>query len=447
MHCVLRILYILAIPVLCCACARPKYESLEAAAAQGARLGEYIYIDGVDVSGMALQEAEDALAAAQQAALEGRSVQLINGEETLELSLGELPISFNREEVLLQALSLPPHVPKNSPRELSCRPSADLESLRVALLEQTDPLNAAPQDAVAVYDPEAEGNFVIQSSAAGRQVDVQALAQELQGRIESGDLTSPLPVSFVELPPEYTTEQAEAEHQLITEFSTSFAGSTYSKENRVFNISKAADLMDGTVLSPGEEFDMNAVLGDRNEENGWKTAAGIRDGAYVQEYGGGVCQVSTTLYNAVLMADLEITERHHHSWPLGYIDPGRDATISTGGPNFRFRNTSAAPITLSASVDAEEKTITVRIYGQPLADGVSIRLRSEKTATLEDLGTEYTVDPALAPGEVEEVRKSRRGCIAITWKEYYDAEGNLLREEQVTEDKYRSIQGLVKISG
>lgn len=70
---------------------------------------------------------------------------------------------------------------------------------------------------------------------------------------------------------------------------------------------------------------MNAILGPRNAENGWKEATGIRDAVYVQEYGGGVCQVSSTLYNAVLMADLTVTDRTHHSWPLGYVDIGRDA--------------------------------------------------------------------------------------------------------------------------
>ena len=138
-----------------------------------------------------------------------------------------------------------------------------------------------------------------------------------------------------------------------------------------------------------------------------------------------------------------MTERHHHSWPLGYIDAGRDATISTDGPNFRFLNTSDLPVTLSAYVDSEEKTITVGIYGAPLPEGISIRIRSEKTATLEDLGTEYQVDPTLAPGEVLEVRKSRRGCIAVTYKDYYDAQGQLVETQQVTEDKYRSIRGLV----
>lgn len=433
--------YILILLLLVCACTAPSPGSLQEAQAQGATLGRQIYIDGVDVSGMTVQEARDALAQAHANALAVWEYEFVAGADALTLSAASLPIHFDVDAALSQALALPSYVPAGEIRSLSCQPQAELADLRAALDDALSPLNQPAQDAQAVYDP-ASGAFAFTQAESGRQVDVPALAQTLQAAIQSGS-REPIQVPFQEQAPAYTLEQAQAEHQLICQFSTSFAGSTYGKKNRVHNIQKAAELIDGVEVKPGQEFDMNETLGDRNQENGWKEAAGIRDGAYVQEYGGGVCQVSSTLYNAVLMADLTVTERHHHSWPLGYIDAGRDATISTDGPNFRFLNSSGLPVTLSAQVDLEEKTITVGIYGAPLPEGRSIRIRSEKTATLEDLGTEYQVDPSLAPGEVVEVRESRRGCVAVTYKEYYDAQGQLIDTQQVTEDKYRSIQGLV----
>lgn len=433
--------FMLILLLLAGACAGPAPDSLQEAQAQGAALGPSIYIDGVPVSGMTIQQAQDALAQTHQAALAAWEYPLIADGETLLLSAASLPIRFDVESALTQALALPAYVPAGEIRSLSCQPQAELSALRAALDDAVASLNQPAQDAQALYDQEA-GAFTFTKAEAGRQVDVPALAQALQAAIQSGN-REPIQVPFLEQAPAYTQEQAQAEHQLICQFSTSFAGSTYGKKNRVHNIQKAAELIDGVEVKPGQEFDMNETLGDRNQENGWKEAAGIRDGAYVQEYGGGVCQVSSTLYNAVLMADLTVTERHHHSWPLGYIDPGRDATISTDGPNFRFLNTSDLPVTLSAQVDTDEKTITVGIYGAPLPEGRSIRIRSEKTATLEDLGTEYQVDPSLAPGEILEVRESRRGCIAVTYKEYYDAQGQLIDTQVVTEDKYRSIQGLV----
>lgn len=435
-----------ALVFLLCACASPSYGSFSEAESSGARLGENIFIDGADVSGLTLSEAAVRLEEAHKAALAASSYHMLADGESLKISAGDLPISFNTESVLLAALSLPRYAPKSSAREFSCSPQVDLESLRACLSIHTAFLNAEPQDAAAAYDPDVQGRFVFTEEVPGRVADVHTLAQELQDRILSGS-AAPLKIGFVELTPGYTAGQARADSQLIAEFSTSFKGSTYGAKNRVFNIKKAAGIIDGTVMQPGKEFDMNAALGPRNGENGWKIATGIRDGAYVQEFGGGVCQVSSTLYNAVLMADLTVTQRYHHSWPLGYIAAGRDATISTDGPNFCFVNSSDAAVVLSAQTNTKSKTITVRIYGRTLADGVTISLRSKKTATLEDLGTEYMVDPALPPGQTEEVRKSRRGCVAVTWKEYHGPDGELIRKEQVSEDRYRSIRGLIKTSG
>lgn len=435
-----------AFAFLFCACAAPAYGSLAEAAESGARLGENIRIDGVDVSGLTPGDAKALLDEAHQTALSAQSYHILASEETLDIPAASLPIAFDTEAVLLRALALPRYALPSEARSLSCTPYAELEPLRAALSLHTASLNVQPLDATASYDPAVEDRFVITEDAAGRQADVHGLAQALQDRIQSGD-TAPLEAAFLPLLPAYTADQARLDTQLVSKFSTSFAGSTYGVKDRVFNIKKAASMIDGTLLAPGEEFDMNAALGPRNEEGGWKIATGIFDAAYVQEYGGGVCQVSTTLYNAVLMADLTVIERYHHSWPLGYVAAGRDATISTGGPNFRFMNSSEVPVVISATADTKAKTITVRLYGRPLPEGMTISLKSKKTATLADLGTEYTVDLSLAPGQTEEVRKSRRGCIAVTWKEYYSAEGEFIRKEQVTEDKYRSIKGLIKVSG
>lgn len=437
-------LYI-ALALLLYACARPSYGTLAEAQEQGARLGENIRIDGVDVSGLTPKEAEALLEEAHRASLADQGYQILAGEESLVIPAASLPIAFNTEAVLLEALRLPVHALASDNRTFSCSSYAELEPLRAVLSIHTAPLSIEPLNAVATYDPDVEGRFVFTQETQGRRINVQALAQALQGSIQAGDYT-PVEADFMELAPSYTAAQAQADYQLVAKFSTSFKGSTYGVKNRVFNIKKAAGIIDGSLLEPGETFDMNAALGPRNQERGWRIATGILDGAYVQEYGGGVCQVSTTLYNAVLLADLTVAERYHHSWPLGYIAAGRDATISTGGPNFCFVNSSDGAILISAEADTKAKTITVRIYGRPLADGITITLHSKKTATLNDLGTEYVVDPLLAPGKTEEVRKSRRGCIAVVWKEYHDAEGAFLRKEQVSEDKYRSIRGLIKVS-
>ena len=423
-------------------CAK-KYTDMEDAQNSGATLGECILIDDVDVSGMTPAQAVSAVEEAHTRTLKGLYYTITAGEDSLDINAALLPISFDTRDTVMEALSLKKHWPEGiEPRRLYTAMGADIAELRKALEELSSELQYEPTDATASYSPE-EG-FTYTDHADGRALDYDHLSGSVHELISSGKSGSVSAVTSA-VPAEYTSDMARQDTTLISEFTTSFSGSTYGKANRVFNIVKAASLIDGKTVASGEEFDTNATLGDRNEENGWKTAAGIRDGAYVQEYGGGVCQVSTTLYNAVLMADLEITERHHHSWPLGYVDIGRDATISTGGPNLRFINSSAAPITISALTDKENKTVTVRIYGRPLKDGMRIELTSKKTATLSSPGTETVYDPSLAPGESETVRKARRGSVAETHKLYYSADGQLIDKVLVTEDKYRSISGIVNV--
>lgn len=419
------------------------YASMEDAQNSGATLGECILIDDVNVSGMTPAEAVSAVEEAHTQTLKGIYYTVTAGEDSLDINAALLPISFDTREKVMEALSLKKHWPEGiEPRRLYTSMGADLDQLREALEELSDELQYDPTDATVSYS--SQDGFTYTDHKDGRSLDYDHLSgsmQEIISTKKSGSVsavTSPIPA-------EYTSDMARQNTTLISEFTTSFSGSTYGKANRVFNIVKAASLIDGKVLAPGEEFDTNAALGDRNKENGWKTATGIRDGTYVQEYGGGVCQVSTTLYNAVLMADLEITERHHHSWPLGYVDIGRDATISTGGPNLKFINSSPAPITISAVTDEDEKTVTVRIYGRPLENGIRIELTSKKTATLSSPGTETVYDPSLAPGESKTIRQARRGSVAETHKLYYSAQGELINKELVTEDKYRSISGIVNV--
>ncbi len=425
---------------------REEFQTVEEAVNGGAVLGENINIDGLDVSGMGVLEARKLLRAEQQKRVDAFEITFSAGERSHTVRGNELRIEFNTDQVLLEALALPPKKLFAEPeeRKLSCAASVPAGAASRCASEAAAALDAAPVDAVASFDPEAGGGFTYTQDQTGISTDIAALALVITQRattLEGGALEAEHAV----LDAQYTLSDAMNDTQLIAEFTTSFKGSTYSKENRVFNIKKAAGLIDGVMLENAEEFSINSTLGPRTEKNGWREATGIRDGAYVQEYGGGVCQVSTTLYNALLMADLKITQRSHHSWPLGYVDIGRDATISTGGPDLCFVNTSGARLFIRAFTDTKNKSITVRLYGRALANGVTIRVTSSKTQTLEDLGTEILTDTSLAPGEEKIVREARRGSMSETYKEYYAADGTLVDRVLVSRDKYRSIKGLMYI--
>ena len=191
---------------------------------------------------------------------------------------------------------------------------------------------------------------------------------------------------------------------------------------------------------------MNETILDRSKENGYFLAPAIRNGTYEQEYGGGVCQVSSTLFNAVMMADLPVTERHHHSWPMTYVPIGRDATISTGYKDFKFVNGTEGELVIFAHLDRKAKTVTVQLYGIHSADFDHIEVTSKRTGSLPAKGTKVLLDESLSAGSRVEERKERQGKTSVTYKEYYDANGELMRREKAYEDSYPSIEGLVYVS-
>ena len=424
------------------------------------RIPDGVSVLGIDVGGQTRSSARELIVKTADSLLAGAAITLQLDGTSYEIKGADLGLSYDIEAVLDAAVQYTepeeePDVvvdvtntaPASQPGAFDQIFTWDEAALRRALENIAAQFDVEPVDAIGepVLHEDHTVSFTHQDGKTGRAVDVDATLAKITETFQRGIYTAQLDGEWNTVQPAVTAAMLSQQIALRGSYTTRYAtiGKTSEEtptiENRVFNIQKAAGIINGCMIAPGESWSFNDFVGERSLENGWKEAAGIRDGAYVQEYGGGVCQVSSTLYNAVLMADLTVTERHHHSWPLGYIDPGRDATISTDGPNFRFLNSSDLPVTLSAQVDTDEKTITVAIYGAPLPDGRSIRIRSEKTATLEDLGTEYQVDPSLAPGEILEVRESRRGCIAVTYKEYYDAQGQLIDTQVVTEDKYLSL--------
>lgn len=390
-----------------------------------ARLPYGAKIAGISVSRLYAEEARSILAKS----LGSPSITLNLKSDIVEISGYSLGLRYDLDAAITAAYS---------EKEISAVAIRVDEAVLQARLEQfAKQTQVAPIDAAVTVDSTRAELFSYQQDADGALVDVDALADAIQLAAEQG--SSEVDVPLLPLKADVTTEEVMRLTQPLSSFSTSFAEYPLNKANRMFNIQKAAAAIHGTVLSPGEEFDCNAVIGDRTAENGWKEAAAIRDGMDTTEYGGGVCQVSTTLFNAVLMADLTITERYPHSWPMRYVSIGRDATISTGGKNFRFVNNFDTPITIGMQFDSNNMTLTCTIYGAPLPDGQYIHIRSEQTATLDLPPDELILDESLPLNTSITARESRTGKTSVTYKDYYAADGTLLRTETAYQDTYRSI--------
>jgi len=299
---------------------------------------------------------------------------------------------------------------------------------------------AANADAVSYAEP-----FTATPAQSGRELDSTALRDALL-RLDFSAQQTRIELPFAELQPAVSDDALTRDRTLLAEFSTSFDSSGLSKKGRVHNITKAAELLNGTVLQPEETGSLNEILGDRNKKNGWKMANAISGGTYVEEYGGGVCQVSSTLFNVWMLADLEVVKRYHHSWPMSYVDAGRDATITTDKKDLVFKNNSSAPLYIFATVDAEAKTISVKVYGQKTGDWASIEIETETIKELPADDTIIKLDESLPHNTKEEFKRKRNGRITRTWRVYRDAAGNEIDRVMLYEDTYSPVQGVTYVS-
>jgi len=227
-------------------------------------------------------------------------------------------------------------------------PESDADKAQLAAIRRR--LLAMPLS--ASYDPETK---TISESIVGIDFDYPA-AIALLDEAASGKTVS-FGIEYEQ--PKVTQEYLEnlLFRDLIGECVTQIAGT----ENRLNNIVLSSEAIDGIVLEPGEEFSFNQVVGRRTSARGYKSAPAFSGGQVVQAIGGGICQVSSTIYSAIKDSDLRVKERHAHGRPVAYLPRGRDATVSWGTLDFKFVNNTEYP--LRVDVDVESRTLTVNVFG------------------------------------------------------------------------------------
>ncbi len=416
-----------------------------------------ISVDGIDISGMTLEEASSALHKLHVASDETFKLELQLEDYTDTIEYPDITVSYNTNEILNEAIQFGNNGTEEQRLEERERAAAEGVSYISAKSYSIDDISAVltniaerayiePQDATSRFEINAWERFVYTDGIPGRAADIGALEAELNLRMEQKRFGEPITVPVTVLEPLVTTEQLRKKNVMISSYSTSFEGRSLGGENRVHNINKVVEAINGYNVMPGEIIDINAILGPRTNELGWPDAGGSADGQDGAQAGGGAGQGVSTLYNAVMMADLEITERAAHAWPVDYVPIGRDAAINADGANLCFSNDRESPIYIVAYCDVGAKTITCEIWGEPLPDGITILIDSEKTESLTRLSTKTQIDPSLGAGKRRVERQGRTGAIAATYKEYYDRDGNLIERELYESSTYPSIQGVVYVS-
>lgn len=222
---------------------------------------------------------------------------------------------------------------------------------------------------------------------------------------------------------------------------------SYSTEagygDRVQNLRRAAELLNGSVIMPGEEFSVEQTTLPYTEENGYVAGSAYENGQIVESIGGGLCQVSTTLYNAVLYAELEVTERSAHSMIVTYVDPSRDAAIAEGVKDFKFVNSYDTPVLIEGYI-SDANQLEFHIYGKDTRDsGHSVEFESETLEKI-DYTTKYVADTESPIGSITKEGSAINGRTARLWKIVYE-NGQEVSRDVINNSTYKASEVQVKV--
>lgn len=240
--------------------------------------------------------------------------------------------------------------------------------------------------------------------------------------------------------PEITTNRigSEAFPDLLSTFSTKYDA---SNTPRTTNLKLAMNKLNGVVVSPGETFSYNKTLGKRTAGAGYREAGGFAGGRVVQTLAGGICQISSTLYDAVVYANLEIVERHNHMFLAGYVGAGKDATVVYGAYDFKFKNTRKYPIMLKTSIGSGVARIDVFGIKEDVEYEVEI---SSKILSYTPFKVVRENDSSLAPGKERVAQNGMNGCKSITYK-ILKLNGKEVSRTVLSSDTYDPMNKIIKV--
>ena len=290
----------------------------------------------------------------------------------------------------------------------------------------TEPTNAT-------LDP--DNDYAIVESIDGVSFDTDS-AQEAIDSAAEGETVS---IELVYTEPDIDT--ADLEENLFADTLGTYTTSVSGTSARRSNVKLASESCE-VILLPGETFSYNDTVGERTTARGYQAAPAYSNGETVQEVGGGICQVSSTLYVACLYANLEITERHAHSYASSYVPLGWDATVAWGGSDFKFTNNTNYPIKIEASYSSDNK-LTMSIIGTD-ETGYTVKIVSETYSTTA-YETETIEDDTLEEGKTVVEQTGYTGYKVQTWRYVYDSDGNLISDDEEAYSVYSKRNKIVRV--
>lgn len=401
-----------------------------------------VYIGNVDVSGMTAEQAKEVM---EKHLKEDRATILTMEveEQKVETTLKEMGLSVQEMDRLIQEAV--DYGKKGSMwkryrqmKKLVKKPlviqeifTLDKESANAVFEEKVIPLENGATDAVI---RKTVSGFDIEAEKEGKTVDVEQSLEKITTSLNQDWDHEDLAVEMVlkKDMPRITAADLEQIQDELGTFSTDAGGG-----ERWQNLKTGVGKLNGVVLMPGEEISVYDTTAPYDEEHGYVEAGAYENGQVVPAYGGGICQVSSTLYNAVIYAELEILERYPHSMTVDYVEPSRDAAIAGGYMDFRFKNPYDAPIYIYGTIDGANQLI-ITIYGKETRPkNRKVEFESETLST-EEYAVVYKENPELSLGEIKYTGNPHVGKEARLWKIVYKDGKEVSREEFNTSNYSKS---------
>ncbi|MEW6624518.1 MAG: VanW family protein [Bacillota bacterium] len=403
-----------------------------------------LVIQDENMGGIRISELAGTLSRFEDALLD-RNLILSCNDKYYEYNLREVGVTTNKEEIEQEVLNIYNagflNVIKNyigiynnsKSLNLKYKVQRDIFFSKLKNLENIE--LRQPQDAEFKY---IDGRVEIIEGINGLEFDIERLIFLIEEECVSDEHIM-LMMPFREVLPEVSSQELKAKgvNELIAYFTTQFNPDLV---NRTSNLRIAVEAINGTVLPPGEVFSFNEIVGARTIEKGYKTSPIYIGNQISSGVGGGICQVSSTLYNAVLLADLEVVERANHSLTVPYVPLSRDATVSWNSVDFKFRNSTDAHIYIHAEIGKND--LTVELHGT--STGKKIVLKSERISTILPK-TSYIYDESLEKGKEIVVTQGQPGYTSRLIKETY-VDDELVDRVIVSTDKYFPTTTIIKMS-
>lgn len=409
-----------------------------------------IYIGDIDVSDMSREEAQSAV---QSYVDELKQVPItlnaVQGNQVV-VTAGELGITWANSDVVEDASGIGKrgnivkrykelmdlaHESKKFDLELT----VDKNAIQTVLSDQCTQYDVEAEDAHLIRE---NGTFKIEGGQTGEKVDTEQSADRVENFLikEWNKEAAELDLVVAVDEPKGSAEELGKVKDVLGTYTTSY---TSSGSSRSTNVANGCSLINGTTIYPGEEFSAYDTVNPFSEENGYYLAGSYLNGMVVESLGGGICQVSTTLYNSVLLAELEVTERHNHSMEVSYVPASADAAIAeSAGKDFRFINNTEYPIYIEGYT--ADKRITFTIYGVETRNpDRTVTYESEILSENRPTGEQIIADGSQPVGFVK-VQSAHVGRTAKLWKVVKE-NGEEVSRTEVNSSSYKMVPRIATV--